>query len=482
MDQSIRRDTFCVYPFLQLIVRQDGGAQVCNWTPRRVRANGSTMSVNRDSLAEIWNSTELGQMRDDMLNGRRVAACRNCYELEDGGALSPRQRANEAWQEGFINETGQTMSSLIAQLERASRVEAEPPRFLQLDVGNLCNLACRTCNPGASSRVAADPVHASWTGGSASAKEPGHQWFTSRPAIEAIIAGCRNLRQLHILGGEPFLIKEIRDVLDVLVQAGLAAGIELSMHTNGTRVRSPWLDKAAAFERLVLYVSLDGAGAVYEYIRWPAKWSRVTRNIAHLLTLPNVDVRANVVFQAYNALNVTDLLRYLDKIGVAHSIQVLDWPNYLRARSLPEEARRLCADRLERYALEAPAHSREPALSIAHQMREHRHEVRPSVRAALRRFTAELDESRNQSLAAADPELADILASGNPSRPDPRGWRDAHPPVAPQVPQLAGETVVDVAMRPRAAQACREIGGGFVGHRPRAADRPTRLNRPPGAR
>jgi MoaA/NifB/PqqE/SkfB family radical SAM enzyme len=39
---------------------------------------------------------------------------------------------------------------------------ADRPIFLQLNMGNLCNLACRMCSSQYSSKIENDPVHNKW--------------------------------------------------------------------------------------------------------------------------------------------------------------------------------------------------------------------------------------------------------------------------------------------------------------------------------
>src|SRR5260370_26202993 len=45
---------------------------------------------------------------------------------------------------------------------RGYRLERRPEWFI-VELGNVCNLKCRSCSPLFSSRIAADPVHVAWT-------------------------------------------------------------------------------------------------------------------------------------------------------------------------------------------------------------------------------------------------------------------------------------------------------------------------------
>ena len=71
------------------------------------------------------------------------------------------------------------------------------------------------------------------------------------------------------MGGETLLIKEVGDILQYLIDAGVAENIFLMATTNGTVVKSPWLELTEKFQKLHLNVSIDGFDKYYEYIRYP---------------------------------------------------------------------------------------------------------------------------------------------------------------------------------------------------------------------
>jgi hypothetical protein len=91
-----------------------------------------------------------------LTSGERVPLCSYCWEQEKRGETSHRQDWNRR------------LADAVSRVsERASQgvdpTEPLPLEYLQLSLGNKCNLACRMCNGSYSSRIAEDPVHATWS-------------------------------------------------------------------------------------------------------------------------------------------------------------------------------------------------------------------------------------------------------------------------------------------------------------------------------
>ena len=120
--------------------------------------------------------------------------------------------------------------------------------------------------------------------------------------------------------------------------------------TNGTVVKSPWMELTQEFRELRLNLSIDGIGKYYEYIRYPARWSSLTRNIEILKKQSHTRLTAIATLQAYNALNIVELFKYLDSIGLDFYAYPVSHPLYLNAIVLPPAARCLAIDRLRSYA------------------------------------------------------------------------------------------------------------------------------------
>jgi MoaA/NifB/PqqE/SkfB family radical SAM enzyme len=179
----------------------------------------------------------------------------------------------------------------------------------------------------------------------------GKRWVEDKNFIlTELFRHPEQVKQLEFLGGETLLIKEVRDILECLIEAGVADNVVLIATTNGTVIKSPWLGLAERFKQLALNVSIDGLGRYYEYIRYPARWSTLTRNIEILKKRSRTRLTAIATLQAYNALNIVDLFKYLDSIGLDFYAYPVSHPPYLSPMVLPPSGRRLAIQRLWSYA------------------------------------------------------------------------------------------------------------------------------------
>lgn len=162
--------------------------------------------------------------------------------------------------------------------------------------GNICNLACVTCGPSASSR---------WK------HECGLPIPKGNPVDLdlGILEDAKNLKSIVIGGGEPVLnfstetfLKNANPEQDILV------------HFNGTVLPGPdFLTASSRFENIRYCFSLDGVGDRFEYLRWPARWSQVVKNILFLVdTAPdNIQFSVNTTISQLNKLYYTEVVDWV---------------------------------------------------------------------------------------------------------------------------------------------------------------------------
>src|SRR5215472_11045947 len=96
------------------------------------------------------------------------------------------------------------------------------------------------------------------------------------------------LRYIIFQGGEPLLVKEFDRILDVLISNGSASEVTFEIVSNLTTIKDSTLAKLAHLKQILLGASIDGIGPTLEYIRYPAVWAEIERNIERFAALPNV--------------------------------------------------------------------------------------------------------------------------------------------------------------------------------------------------
>ena len=81
----MKSKTFCMHPFTGLATREDGAVKVC--------CRSLPVGFIQDStLEEIWNNDAMQEVRKKVLCGERPDVCKPCFDLEDQGVESLRQR------------------------------------------------------------------------------------------------------------------------------------------------------------------------------------------------------------------------------------------------------------------------------------------------------------------------------------------------------------------------------------------------------
>jgi MoaA/NifB/PqqE/SkfB family radical SAM enzyme len=158
IEPAAPRDTFCVLAWNHLQIAPNGTVKMCCIAGEDLQEEGRTMSLYTDRYEDIWNSHYMRDARRGMADGEMISPCTRCYQEEDSVGQSRRTLQNATW----LATTGRTREDFIQEARDHSWIMPRYPTFLQLNMGNLCNLACRMCSSQYSSRIENDAVHNKW--------------------------------------------------------------------------------------------------------------------------------------------------------------------------------------------------------------------------------------------------------------------------------------------------------------------------------
>ena len=123
-------DTFCPLPFRHLNLKSGGKvAACCMYTE-------SIGNSNTQTLEEIWNSAELDQLRNDLINGVKSSGCKKCWEFESAGASSLRTRELER---------STNKEEIISFYKKTKSVPLTQMNFVEIRFDTICNLMCKMC-------------------------------------------------------------------------------------------------------------------------------------------------------------------------------------------------------------------------------------------------------------------------------------------------------------------------------------------------
>lgn len=377
--------TFCILPWMHLATNASGNLRVCcNSIPGQnfiTKEDGTPFKLNKDNLEEAWNSEVYKKIRKQMLDGERPEMCTRCFREEDAGVRSARQAWNDKWQEDI-------------------KYTVDAPfdiKYVDLRLGNLCNLKCRMCNPYASSMWVKE-----WNLVEEALSESEYKrlsnmdWPEDEKTWENLFSIANTVDEIYLTGGEPTIIKEQHRLLDYFIDNKTAHKIKLKYNTNLTNVPKDLIWKWSKFKHVQLNCSIDATGELDRYIRYPSNWATIERNFQDIRKLYNATIEIHCTVQMYNILHLDKLIEWA--LPYEHKIyfNILNHPEYLNIRCLPKDLKNLAALRLRPY-IDLPK-----VQGIIDYMWA---EDWSNKLDAFKKYTAKLDESRNQNLVDVVPEL-----------------------------------------------------------------------------
>ena len=336
-------NTFCPLPWLHLGTHPHGGVTPCcisDHTAGKNRARNYTengdqfLNLNDNSIDAHMNSDYFKEIRNQMLEGEKPAACMRCYDEEDKGVQSKRQHEASVY-DYFTWEYAR----------RNTRPDGNIPldlRFVELRLGNVCNVRCRTCNPASSSRwvqdykKVVDSLDFVNDGYSWLDHKHDFQWPEDEEFYDDLYACAPHMEVLYINGGEPTLIKAHWKYLEKLVSSGRSKQIILWYNINMTNLPDKAIALWKEFKEARICPSIDDLGDRNKYIRYPTEWSDVEKNLA-AVQHPDLTTRITQTVSAYNYMYLD---KFLEWAPVPVDMNFVYDPIYLSPEIIPPVVRK----------------------------------------------------------------------------------------------------------------------------------------------
>jgi MoaA/NifB/PqqE/SkfB family radical SAM enzyme len=365
-----------------------------------VDGEGNKFDLNTANFGSIQTSQYMQDLRQQFLDQKKPAACRKCWREESAGRTSKRMH------------TLDRLKHMIPDQEWTA--DAKPLMFLDLKLGNICNLKCRICGSWSSSTFAAEELQ--WLRRDEDRKNNHHYhmlragaWPRENPTFwSEIDKVVDHIQYIEFTGGEPFMIQEHFDMLQGLVDRGIANQIEIHYNTNGTQ----WPEHAEEiwkhFKTVEIAFSIDDVGDRFEYQRSNAVWTEVCDNIEHFKKMR--DRNQNIRLQVCTTVNVFNVY-YIEQVANWINTQGFDFvywnmmheAYYFSISTLPETAKQEIATKLQSAQVDKKT-QQEFAQIIDFMMRGASLDGN-----ILRMRIADLDRKRHQRLSVVEPEFAQAI-------------------------------------------------------------------------
>ncbi len=317
---------WCALPFFHLSTDPTGNIRPC------CRAE-PIAKIQTSSFKNTWNGESIRALRKDFLAGEKSEVCRSCWNYEDQGIVSFRQRINLNFSKAFSE-------GLLEKVDVESGKIDAPIQYLELKLTNKCNLACRMCNPENSSRWA-----------QIKKREPDQllvrNHFNSPLVVKEIeeILNHPMFKIVCFVGGEPFLDETHFSYLSLIKDKSKVTYVT---NTNLTKLSfggRDILDTLDDFQDVRLIVSIDGDAERQKYIRKGISIENFEKNLLLLRSRCSADkwnLFSSAVISLLNIYYIPELIMYslrFDLIPVPFTI--IDDPIHLRLNLLPKEQKDL---------------------------------------------------------------------------------------------------------------------------------------------
>lgn len=406
----------CLAPWIALSVKPNGDVGP------DAQFSGAYGNILHQTLDEILSSESFTALQREFSEGRFAKGCQNCHKKEVSLGHSRRI---------FFEHTLRAFNEDLEQKPN----HYPNIQYLDLNLSNKCNLKCRMCNSVSStSWLAEDRELIKRHGQKLHRPENTHPEKISLKDVLKIFENrdyFKNLRYLALRGGEPLLEIENIKVLEKIVDWGLAPQVTLDISTNGTVISPQLLSLMSYFEQVDLYVSVEGSGELYKYIRGGESFpiESLENHLIEFRKIPNLTLKFTVAVSIYNIFNLDELWDWFEKVYRPFDeitlSNVVVRPEYLNFQILPVELKRRALEKIESSRiLEGPHHtgrrmigdSGKQLIRASLQKEIYSPEQKAALLEKFCTFTHEVDQMRGTSLLKHVPELAPIFDVNERSR------------------------------------------------------------------
>ena len=296
----------CILPWISMETTPLGGMRPCCLATHEIPG----MNLKTHTLEDGFISEYMQDMRRAFNEGKQPGQCRNCWREEDAGKKSKREYMLEKFKHVDVDWDN---------VEQGHELQ-----FLDLKLGNICNLKCRICGSWSSSKWAQEELDYS----SDPNNHVARQWLRegqwprkSKTFWDNMDKLLPQIKYFEFTGGEPWMIKQHFDLLQRAVDRGYAKDIDIHYNTNATQFpKDPTIWRN--FKHVQIAFSVDNTEERFEYERYGAKWKRANQNIQKVHALRDKE-NYPITTQLCTTWNVQNVF-YMDEILTWAGTQAFD--------------------------------------------------------------------------------------------------------------------------------------------------------------
>jgi len=318
-----------------------GTTKICCMTDDKTRSK----SLLDSTIEENFNQEKFLEVRTALASGERHDICKLCWAEENSGRKSKRLRDNEKY---------------LNHLQNGGKPFEGLAKF-ELNLGNTCNLKCRTCAPHSSSQwikekfdiIETDAWKGDFKAYSNEMKKYHMTYDEDSVFWDDLEKNLHTIKQFDFYGGEPFMSKKMWRILEICIDLDYAKDIELHYATNATHWPEKQIELFHHFRHVNLNFSIDGIGDQFTYMRHPGKWEDASTNMNKAKDLQhthhNIHISWCITVSLLNIFSISDVLEehknnyssFGSYLNLVHS------PEYFNIGIMPDDVKEQVIAKLE---------------------------------------------------------------------------------------------------------------------------------------
>ena len=306
----IKNKSICTLPWTGFELEPSGEVKNC------IISKNKLGNINHTNIKDIMQNSENTDLKKMMLQDQKPQNCEGCY-------LQEKDRSS--------------LSSISSRLYYLKEIGAKTDLALYDDVNNFslkhvdlrwtnsCNQACVYCGPGYSSK---------W------AQELNKKVKSNRGARQEVkdfvFENISQLENVYLAGGEPMLMKENQEFLNLLKEKNPNCSIRVN--TNLSTTETGVFESLCSFKNVHWTVSVESIEQEYEYIRHLGVWKDFSTNLDIISKLDH-KISFNMLHLILNYNSIYNCIDYLKAKGFYDNsfiIGPLYTPRHLNVLNLPQ--------------------------------------------------------------------------------------------------------------------------------------------------
>jgi len=302
--------SFCVLPWTGFELEPNGNIKNC------IISTSKLGNIEEQDIKSILSGEENLKIKREMLADKKPKNCAGCY-LQEQDRKNLSSISSRLY---YTKELGSVVdNTLYDQIENFSL------HHVDLRWTNHCNQACVYCGPEYSSKWAQEL-----------GREVNSSVESRKKVKDFVFKNIKKLKNVYLAGGEPLLMNENREFLQLLLEENPLVNIRVN--TNLSSTKTGVFDLLCKFKNVHWTVSVETVEEQYEYVRYHGSWNDFLQNLKQIQKL-NHKITFNMLYFILNYKSIFYTVDFLKEIGFHENsfiIGPLYTPEYLNILNLPE--------------------------------------------------------------------------------------------------------------------------------------------------